>query len=71
MFLILTAAQADDLRGPSGAGAELAPLPLSDGVTFVLPARVRDDPAHAERHAALEALPRRAVAPEDFPPPIL
>lgn len=71
MFLILTSDQADALRGPTAPGAELAPVLLADGETWVLPAQVLDDPAHVARRAQLDALPRRAVAAEDFPLPVL
>lgn len=66
-FLILTAAEAASLAGPTADGAELAPLALADGETFVLPLATLTDPAHAAWHAALAALPVAAVARELFP----
>lgn len=65
--LLLTAAEAAEVRGPSAPGAALEPSLLADGVTFVLPAEVLDDPAHAAWHALLAALPRQDVAPEAWP----
>lgn len=69
LFIILTSEQADGLGGPTGPGAALVPVPLADGVTFVLPAAVLDDPAHASRHAALAVLPMRTVAADEWPAP--
>lgn len=66
-MIILTAAEADAMRGPTAPGAALDPVPLADGVTYVLPVAVLDDPAHAMHHAALAALPRREVAAEEWP----
>lgn len=67
MFLILTAIQAEAVRGPTAPGAELAPVLLADGETWVLPAAVLDDPAHVSHRPALAALPQRAVARDEFP----
>lgn len=66
-FLILTAAAADALAGPTGAGAALAPVALTDGVTFVLPLGVRTDLAHQAVAAALAALPEAWVDATRFP----
>lgn len=60
-FLILTAAVADQVRGPAGAGAALDPRPLTGG-RFVLPVAVLDDPAHADRRALLDGVPRGDLA---------
>lgn len=68
-MIVLTEAQADTFRGPTGAGAELYPIPLADGVTWVLPARVLEDEAHSAVKAALSALPRRDVKLDEFKPP--
>lgn len=67
LMLILTEQQAAALRGPTGQGAALNPVILADGATWVLPARVLDDPAHAAVHAVLAVLPQRAVDPSEFP----
>lgn len=56
MLLILTAAEADAVRGKSGPMAEIVPIPLADG-RFVLGSEVLDDPAHAARRATLVNLP--------------
>ena len=66
-FIILTEAQAGAVWGESSPGAALAPIPLADGVTWVLPERVLVDPAHASRLEALITLPRRAVLPDEWP----
>lgn len=67
LCIILTAAQADEVRGPTAPGAALEPALLADGVTYVLPAAILADPAHWEWHAFLSALPQRLVAPEEWP----
>lgn len=64
--LLLTPAQAAQVRGPSAPGAALEPCLLADGVTLVLPAAVLDDPAHAAWQDLLSALPQTMVAPEDW-----
>lgn len=69
MFLILTAVQADALRGPTSEGAELAPVALTDGERWVLPLAVLDDPVHVVRHAELASLPQGEVSPSEFPAP--
>lgn len=56
-FLILTAAQAQALRGETSPGHALVPVPLSDG-TFALPESILSDAAHAVHRAVLEDLPR-------------
>lgn len=60
-MLILDPGTADIVRGPTGPGAALEPRPLADG-DFALPARVLEDPAHAEHHALLATMPRRPLA---------
>ena len=47
-FIALDATQAQKLRGITSPGHALDPLGLADGVTFILPLEVLDDPAHAE-----------------------
>jgi len=59
-MLILTAAEADALRGPSGPGSALDPRPLDDG-TFALPVAVLSDAAHAALQNALQGLQQRDV----------
>lgn len=67
-FLMLTAAQAQALHGPTSAQAALSPMPLADGLGFVLPLAVREDPAHQSRRAELALLPEVEVSHEAFPP---
>jgi hypothetical protein len=66
-MMILDAAQAASLRGPTAPGSALDPRPLVDG-TFALPIAVRDDPAHAGVHGILQDLPQREVAAEEWLP---
>lgn len=65
MMIILTAEQAEHVRGPCGEYSELDPRPLADGA-FALPARVLDDPDLEEHRDYLAALPRRAVSEEEW-----
>ncbi|OYX74488.1 MAG: hypothetical protein B7Y95_06560 [Rhizobiales bacterium 32-66-11] len=67
IYLLLTADLAEEVRGPTVPGAALAPVLLADGVTFVLPASVLDDPAHAVRQPQLAACARRIVLPQEWP----
>lgn len=67
-FILLTAAQADAVRGETSPGAWLAPVPLADGGTHVLPERVLWDPAHAAAWPRLADLPRQALPAEDQAP---
>lgn len=67
-MIILTPSEADQVRGPTNGGA-LDPIPLADGVTYVLPEAVLTDPAHAQHHAFLGGLPQREIAPEEWPAP--
>ena len=69
LFIILTSEQAEAVGGPTGPGAALVPVPLADGLTYVLPAAVLDDPAHEVRQAALALLPMRSVAADEWPSP--
>lgn len=66
-MIILTASQADQVRGETGAGAALDPVALADGVTFALPEAVLSDPAHASRYEFLSGLPTREIAPNEWP----
>lgn len=67
-MIILTAEQADQIRGPTSPGNALDPVALIDG-SYVLPEAVIDDPAHHARHAYLQLLPCREVGSEEYPPP--
>jgi len=67
MMIILTTSEAAAVRGPTGPGAALDPLPLVDDTSWVLPQAVLADPAHTVHHAMLAALPLSEVAPEEWP----
>ncbi|QTL05754.1 hypothetical protein J5J86_10930 [Aquabacter sp. L1I39] len=67
LFLILTTAQADAVRGETSPGAWLAPVPLADGEIHILPERVLWDPEHAAAWPRLESLPRANLLPTDLP----
>lgn len=60
VMILLTAGQADHIRGPSAVRPEMAalvPLPLTDG-RFYLPVQVLADPDHAPHAEYLGALPQ-------------
>lgn len=61
-MIILTAAQASQVRGQSSTAgwAALAPVLLYDG-TFMLSENVLTDPAHADAKAFLSTLPKQTV----------
>lgn len=62
-LILLSAAEADAVRGPSGADpmSALEPVALTDG-RFTLGIEVLDDPAHAAHRDVLAALPRADLA---------
>ena len=66
-MIVLTAEQADAVRGVTGQGAALEPVALADGVTFALPEAVLSDPAHTEHRDYLLGLPRRAIQANEWP----
>jgi hypothetical protein len=55
-MIILTADEANKVRGQTVPGAALAPTPLADG-TFALPEAVLSSPAHQVHHTYLRGLP--------------
>lgn len=55
-MIILTASEANQVRGLTTKGHALAPRPLANG-TFALPVAVLNDPAHASKWAFLNTLP--------------
>jgi len=69
LFIILTAAQADAVRGSTTPPAALDPIERHDGV-FILGLTVLSDPAHAMHHALLAGLPQLDGADPAFPPEI-
>lgn len=69
LCIIFTETEAEAVRGPTAPGAALEPALLADGTTYVLPAEVLADPAHAERHDLLATFPVRDVADDEWPLP--
>ena len=65
-MIVLTAAQAVNVSGYSTPSAQLRPVMLADGVSFVLPPEVLDDPAHAAVRDTLLTYTQRVVLPEEF-----
>lgn len=61
-MIILTAAEADKVRGisPTNTRAAIDPIPLKDG-TFMLGENVLNDPAHADAKTFLKTLPTVTV----------
>jgi hypothetical protein len=55
-MIILTAFQAERVRGLTKPGHAIAPVPLADG-TFALPEAVKTNPEHAEYAALLDTFP--------------
>lgn len=70
-FIILTAEQADQVRGASDVtpSAALAPVERQGGL-FILGVGVLTDPAHAAHREYLAALPQLDSADPHFPPTI-
>ena len=54
-FIVLSAADAGKLRGVTTPGNALDPVPLADGVSFILPVSVLSDPAHEAALASFGA----------------
>lgn len=65
-FIILTAEQADFVRGQNALGAALDPILTAQG-DFALGLQVLDDPLHAEKREFLAGLPRREIGPDGWP----
>lgn len=65
-MIILTAEEAETVRGQGAPGSRLEPLALADGLTWVLPEAVLTDPAYGAQHATLSVLPTRAVDPAEY-----
>lgn len=64
MFIVMTQAEADAVRGETSPGHSLSPVPTLDG-KYALPVRVLSDPAHASKHALL--LTYEQATSVDFP----
>ncbi len=69
MFLILTAAEADQVRGETVPGHTIEPHLLKDG-TYALTTLVCADPYHASKHGFLGAMPVREVSAAEYQPEI-
>lgn len=69
MCIVMTAQQADEVRGATSGLSALDPILLADGSTWVLPERVLEDNKHASAWEALAVLPVRDVAPSEFVQP--
>ena len=69
-MIVLSAADADQVRGAESPIAALVPIALLDG-RFILPVAVIADPAHAAHAALLSTLPRQDLAQllDLLPPP--
>lgn len=67
MWIVLTEAQADQVRGPTANRGYLDPVALASGTEWVLPVRVLDDDDHAQHHTFLSGLPQRAVLDSEWP----
>ena len=61
-MIILTAEQADHVRGPTSNGAALMPVPTEDG-GFILSENVLEDPNHEMHHEYLSTLPTGEYVP--------
>lgn len=66
MMITMTPEEAVAVAGPSTDISQLRPIALADGVTFVLPLAVLDDPEHANKHDLLLTFPQREIAPEEW-----
>lgn len=68
MFILLSAGQADQVRGPSGVapGASLNPIERQ-GSVFILGVGVLTDPAHVAHHDYLAVLPQMDSSDPGFP----
>ena len=64
-MIVLTAAQANQVRGLTVYGHALAPVPLTDGM-FTLPEACAVDPSHVLRRVVFGGLTRRSVATNEY-----
>lgn len=71
MFILLTVAQAGQVRGPSAVTLSASLNPIErQGSSFILGVGVLTDPAHEAHQEFLAALPQLDSADPDFPPAI-
>ncbi|HQS09497.1 MAG: hypothetical protein B7Y12_02045 [Rhizobiales bacterium 24-66-13] len=66
IYLILDAATAALVRGPTAPGYGLDPVPLLDGSGWILPAICATAPEHAMHHQVLATMPVRPVADAEW-----
>lgn len=66
-FITLTKDEADKIRGMTSPLTAIDPVPLEDGVTFILPIEILTDPAHAKYLADKKV---DAVKPVDITNPV-
>lgn len=69
IYLILDAATAALVRGPTAAGYGLDPVPLLDGSGWILPAICGTAPEHSMHREVLAGMPVRPVADEEWQSP--
>lgn len=68
LFIILNAAQADQVRGPSSTDPMSALNPIDrQGGKFILPVAVLSDPAHEAHWEFLGTLPQLDSGDPEFP----
>ncbi|MFG1410271.1 hypothetical protein V5G24_04080 [Xanthobacter sp. VTT E-85241] len=68
-YLILDAATAAIVRGPTSPGYGLDPVPLLDGSGWILPEVCGTAPEHAMHREVLATMPVRPVADAEWQPP--
>lgn len=71
LFILMTAEQADIVRGPSSSNPSAALNPIERvGPAFIFGVAVLGDAAHEQHWALLGALPQMDSSDPDFPPPL-
>jgi hypothetical protein len=65
-MIILTKEEAELVHGKTSDHTALEPVLLDDGVTWVLPDEVLDDPAHAVVHKFLRKKQKRQVEASEW-----
>lgn len=71
LFIILNAAEAEQVRGPSAIDPAASLIPVErQGGTFILGSAVLADPAHEAHWQFLIGLPQKRSDAGDFPPPM-
>lgn len=68
MCIMMTSAEADQVRGPSATDPSAVLMPVErQGGAFILGVEVLADPAHAAHKDFLDGLPKKDSADADFP----